>query len=184
MTKYGFAILGTAILGVSVAGSTMRAAPATPRADTPKTKPAMAASHTPELMTPDAQNKLVGYYCTACHDDEAKTGGLTLEHFDATRLDQNVETAEKMIHKLRLGMMPPPSVKDRPDPATVKAFVTALERLLALGRQWNAARAAGRPASARQYFERAPPYQREFARLGNALGVYECAPIEARWPTA
>src|SRR5438876_310444 len=127
MTKFSFAILGTALLGVSVLGGTMRAEPSTAGGAAPKAKPAMVASHVPETMTPDAQNKLVGYYCTACHDDEAKTGGLTLEHFDATHIDQNLPTAEKMIHKLRLGMMPPPAVKDRPDPATVKAFVTALE---------------------------------------------------------
>ena len=124
----------------------MRAAPA-PGSDTPKTKPAMAASHTAELMTPDAQNKLVGYYCTACHDDEAKTGGLTLEHFDATKIDQNLPTAEKMIHKLRLGMMPPPAVKDRPDAATVKAFVTALETRIDSA-------AAARPNPGRRTFQR------------------------------
>jgi len=87
----------------------------------------MAVSHAPEAMTAEAGNKLVSYYCTTCHDDEGKTGGLTLEHFDAARADQNAETAEKMIRKLRLGMMPPPSVKDRPDAATVAAFVTSLE---------------------------------------------------------
>src|SRR5436309_16122442 len=90
----------------------------------------MAVSHAPEAMTPEAQNKLVGYYCTACHDDDAKTGGLSLEHFDAARPGdnaQNAQTAEKMIRKLRLGMMPPPSVKDRPDAAAVNAFVTSLE---------------------------------------------------------
>src|SRR5438093_9073677 len=147
MTKFRFAILGSAFLGVSVAGVTMRAAPATPQADTPKAKPAMAASHTSEAMTPDAQNKLVGYYCTTCHDDEVKTGGLTLEHFDATRIEQNAQTAEKMIRKLRLGMMPPPSVKDRPDAAAVKAFVTALETKID-------AAAATRPNPGRRTFQR------------------------------
>jgi len=130
MTRFSFAIAGTALLGVSVAGGTMRAAPAAPGSEAPKAKPAMAVAHVSgntAAMTADEQNKLVGYYCTTCHDDDAKTGGLTLEHFDAAKLDQNLPTAEKMIHKLRLGMMPPPSVKDRPDPAMVKAFVTSLE---------------------------------------------------------
>ena len=35
------------------------------------------------IMSVAAQNKLVGYYCSTCHDDEAKTGGLTLQSFDA-----------------------------------------------------------------------------------------------------
>src|SRR5437870_6815997 len=133
MTKFSFAILGTVLLGLCLAGNTMLAArgPAAPiAAATPKAKPAMAVAHAADAMTPDAQNKLVGYYCTTCHDDDAKTGGLTLDHFDAARIEQNAPIAEKMIRKLRLGMMPPPSVKDRPDPATVRAFVTTLENKL------------------------------------------------------
>ncbi len=65
--------------------------------------------------------------CATCHDNDAKTGGLTLEDFDAATIDQHAEIAEKMIRKLRAGMMPPPTVKDRPDPATLAAFATALE---------------------------------------------------------
>lgn len=63
--------------------------------------------------------------------------------------------------------------------AAYRGFTDALARLLALGREWDAAHAAGDPALARAYFERAPVWQAEFARLGNALGVYECAPVEA-----
>jgi hypothetical protein len=64
--------------------------------------------------------------------------------------------------------------------AAYRGFTDALAQLLALGREWNAAHAAGDQSLARQYFERAPVWQRELARLGNALGVYECAPVEAR----
>jgi hypothetical protein len=63
---------------------------------------------------------------------------------------------------------------------TYRAFLGALEGLLALGSKWNAARAAEEPAKARAYFERAPVYQSEFASLGHALGAYECNPIASR----
>jgi hypothetical protein len=78
-------------------------------------------------MPVDAQNKLVSYYCSTCHDDEAKTGGLSLQNFDAAHIGQHVDVAEKMIRKLRTGMMPPPAAKERPDEATLQAFATALE---------------------------------------------------------
>ncbi|HWF83313.1 MAG TPA: DUF1592 domain-containing protein [Vicinamibacterales bacterium] len=89
--------------------------------------PPLAAAHAPATMSVEAQNKLVSYYCTSCHDDEGKTGGLTLEHFDAARAEQQAPIAEKMIRKLRAGMMPPPAVKERPDTATEQAFAEALE---------------------------------------------------------
>jgi hypothetical protein len=80
----------------------------------------------------------------------------------------------------RLRAIAPPSAQA----AAFGGFVTALERLLALGRQWNAATAAGRVASAHQYRQLGPPYQRQFADLSRALGIDECAPIEAQRPTA
>jgi hypothetical protein len=54
----------------------------------------------------------------------------------------------------------------------------ALEGLLALGRGRDAAAAAGDAGLAWQYYERAPAYRSAFARLGTALGIYECAPVE------
>src|SRR5262245_60699708 len=102
MIKSSLAILGLAIVGLCVAGNTIRAERVTPQQAAAKAKPVMMPAHAPEPMTADAQNKMVGYYCTTCHDDEVKTGGLTLEHFDAARIEENAQTAEKMIRKLRL----------------------------------------------------------------------------------
>ncbi|HEY2907322.1 MAG TPA: DUF1592 domain-containing protein, partial [Vicinamibacterales bacterium] len=73
------------------------------------------------------QNNLVARNCAVCHDDDAKTGGLSLEHFDAAKIEQNAAVAEKMIRKLRAGMMPPPAAPDRPDDATLKSFAESLE---------------------------------------------------------
>ena len=129
MPRLILGMAGAAVLGVVLAADGQQAAkrvhaqPAVPA-------PAMAVSHTPaatSAMSPDAMNKLVAYYCSSCHDDEGKSGGLSLEHFDATRLYENAEVTEKMIRKLRAGMMPPPAAKERPDAATATAFAASLE---------------------------------------------------------
>jgi cytochrome c553 len=93
------------------------------------TQPA-AASHAQGALSVDAQNELVSSSCSTCHDDEGKPGGLSLEHFDAAKIEQNAEVGEKMIKKLRAGMMPPPQVTDRPPVATLAAFATSLETTL------------------------------------------------------
>ena len=64
-----------------------------------------------------------------CHSERGKAGGLTLAGptgFNAATIEQHADLAEKMIRKLRAGMMPPPGAR-RPDAATLDAFVTALE---------------------------------------------------------
>jgi hypothetical protein len=84
------------------------------------------ASHSGATSSADAQTTLVKQYCTACHNDKVKTGGLTLAAFDAANAEDNTQVAEKVIRKLRAGMMPPAGVK-RPDEATLRTFVESLE---------------------------------------------------------
>ncbi len=69
--------------------------------------------------------------CTTCHNDRGKerAGNLTLASFDADRVGQDphlTETVEKMIRKLRAGMMPPAGMR-RPEPAQIAAMVEAFE---------------------------------------------------------
>jgi len=131
MRTFSLAVSGTVMaLGLSVAAAgspaaATRKSPAEPRLAVSHAVPAKPA--VAPLMAPEAQNKMVSYYCATCHDDDAKTGGLSLESFDANTIDQHADIAELMIHKLRAGMMPPPQAKERPDRATVTAFVSALE---------------------------------------------------------
>ena len=87
--------------------------------------PKPVASHAVPLPA-DAQTALVRQYCTACHSNQLKSGGLTLAGFDAAQAHKNGSITEKMIRKLRAGMMPPAGVK-RPDEATLQALALALE---------------------------------------------------------
>ena len=65
-------------------------------------------------------------YCTGCHNDRSKAGELTLAGWDVTRASAERELTEKMIHKLRAGMMPPSGAR-RPAPEQIAQLVTALE---------------------------------------------------------
>jgi hypothetical protein len=89
--------------------------------------PAPVASHASSaLATPQSQTALVKQYCTGCHSDRGQAGGLSLAAFDAAQVTNQVDVAEKMIRKLRAGMMPPAGAR-RPDEATVKGLAEALE---------------------------------------------------------
>jgi hypothetical protein len=69
---------------------------------------------------------LLDQYCVTCHSDGARQGDLSLEGIDLSRPSVHAETLEKVVRKLRAGLMPPPR-RPRPDESTVSAFVTDLE---------------------------------------------------------
>jgi hypothetical protein len=69
---------------------------------------------------------LVKTYCSTCHNDRTRSGELSLEHADLTNIAEHPELWEKVIRKVRAGMMPPAGMP-RPDAATFEAFVTRLE---------------------------------------------------------
>src|SRR5215470_17073327 len=68
-------------------------------------------------------------YCVGCHNEKAKTAGLMLDKSDVDRPGDNAETWEKVIRKLRGGMMPPSGAR-RPERAVGDAFVSSLEQKL------------------------------------------------------
>ena len=112
---------------LSLAAQTAPAPKAAPAA--PATKPAMAVAHkttTPAQTAAEQQPERVKQYCVTCHSERGKAGGLSLVNFDAAHPDQSADVAEKMIRKLRLGVMPPPGAR-RPEPAVLTQFVSSLE---------------------------------------------------------
>jgi hypothetical protein len=56
---------------------------------------------------------LLDRYCVDCHNDIDQTGELSLEGRSAARVDMEADIWEKVVHKLRIGMMPP---RDQPQP--------------------------------------------------------------------
>ena len=77
-------------------------------------------------MTAAAQAELVKQYCTSCHNDRSKAGELTLAGWNVARASADRELTEKMIHKLRAGMMPPSGAR-RPADGQLTQLVAALE---------------------------------------------------------
>ena len=81
-------------------------------------------------MPPAAERALVSEYCSYCHNDVEKTGGMTLTSLDLAHPEQNAELAEKVIRKLKTGLMPPAGVSYRPDREAAEAFFRTLETQL------------------------------------------------------
>ena len=147
-----FTVAGTGTLAAVFVALGLGLAAQTPAPKKPLPKPAMAVAHkaaaskvAPQPAAAPAPD-LTRQYCVGCHSEKGKAGGLSLVGFDATRADQNAEVAEKVIHKLRLGMMPPPGAR-RPDGAAVSQFAAALETKID-------AAAALRPNPGRRPFQR------------------------------
>src|SRR5687767_14654184 len=77
----------------------------------------------------EALTAVVKGTCGTCHSQTQKSGNLVLANFDVAAAASNAETSEKMIAKLRSGMMPPPGRK-RPGGDTLVALAETLERLV------------------------------------------------------
>ena len=73
---------------------------------------------------------VVNKYCVFCHNDKLKTGGLALDTISAHGVEQNPETWEKVLVKLRHRYMPPVGMP-RPDEPTYQAAVSSLTTSLA-----------------------------------------------------
>ena len=90
----------------------------------PRPVPARAAAAAP---APDAA--FLKQYCATCHNDRVKAGALSLAGLDVAAVDGHAEVWEKVVRKLRTGMMPPDGVP-KPVPAAREAFTSALEASL------------------------------------------------------
>jgi hypothetical protein len=69
---------------------------------------------------------LLDEYCTKCHNFEDYSGGLALEGVNPGNIHETPDVGEKVIKRLRAGMMPPVG-EPRPDIATMQALSAALE---------------------------------------------------------
>ncbi|HIM56955.1 MAG TPA: DUF1592 domain-containing protein [Candidatus Latescibacteria bacterium] len=90
--------------------------------------PAAATSDAPDIPH-EVLTGVVRQYCVRCHNDQALRGNLSLEAFEVEEVAERAETGEKMINKLRAGMMPPPGAR-RPSSDTLLALVETLEGII------------------------------------------------------
>jgi hypothetical protein len=68
-------------------------------------------------------------YCITCHNQRLKSGGLMLDTMDLTNVAAHAREWEKVVVKLRAGLMPP-SGMPRPDASVIDGFSSSLEAAL------------------------------------------------------
>jgi hypothetical protein len=69
---------------------------------------------TVSASTATTQRALLDQYCVTCHNDKLKTANLSLEKLDLATAGDHPELWEKVIRKLRAGVMPPPGIRRPP----------------------------------------------------------------------
>ena len=79
-----------------------------------------------QAPAPDAQLATIKDYCSGCHNDRAKTGGVSFEGITAASIAKDPEVFEKAVRKLRGRVMPPPGAK-QPEAKAVDSLVSWLE---------------------------------------------------------
>ena len=88
---------------------------------------ASPATASPPAAVPEAT--FVTQYCVGCHNTRARIGDLALDTVDVAQVGRDAETWEKVVKKIRTGMMPPSGAR-RPDRAALDAFASEMERRL------------------------------------------------------
>ena len=76
-----------------------------------------------------SERAVIDQYCVGCHNAKLKTANLLLDQLDLAHLGDHAEIGEKVVRKLRAGMMPPTGMP-RPDAATREALITWMENEL------------------------------------------------------
>ena len=72
------------------------------------------------------ERALLERYCVTCHNDQLRTAGFSLESLDLGNISADTEAWEKVVLKLRAGMMPPAG-RPRPDRETYDRLASFLE---------------------------------------------------------
>src|SRR5262245_10569518 len=75
---------------------------------------ARAPDRAPSPASSEQPRALLDRYCVTCHNDRLKTANLSLQGLDLTKAAEQAEVWEKVIRKLRAGVMPPPDVPRPP----------------------------------------------------------------------
>jgi len=90
-----------------------------------------AATSTVNAAGADAatQRAIVNQYCVTCHNARLKTAGLLLDQVDLEQLGSHPDIGEKIVRKLRAGLMPPTNNR-RPDATTMESLIRGMEATL------------------------------------------------------
>ena len=81
---------------------------------------AQQPTHTDPLSLADGEI-FVKQYCTSCHSNRLRRGGLVLEGLDLADVGADTQIWEKVVMKIRTGLMPPVGAR-RPDDSSYDGF--------------------------------------------------------------
>ena len=156
--RRAFEIAVPALVAVSVAGTAH--AQALGSAAAPQGLVAAEAPQAPAATA--AAQAVVDRTCSRCHNDRLRSGNLSLAGFDVERAVEQAAVAERMVRKLRAGLMPPAGVR-RPDESVLLGLAEELETRLD-------AAAVANPNPGRRGFQRLN--RAEYARsIRDLLGI-------------
>jgi mono/diheme cytochrome c family protein len=77
----------------------------------------------------ESHQSLLNEYCITCHNAQARTGDLALDEMDLTQVPQDGPIWERVVRKVRGGLMPPASAR-RPEEAALNGLASYLETTL------------------------------------------------------
>ena len=119
--------LGVLVASIGVVDSRSAIAPAQQPRDTPPGLRPVAPAPVPVSThkaapspastagaSAEQHRALLDHYCVACHNDRLKTANLSLQALDLTQVPERADLWEKVIRKLRAGVMPPPDLPRPP----------------------------------------------------------------------
>ena len=121
---FGAACGATMVVAASQSGFT--AADVTRAPDWARPVASHATTKTLPPMDPDT---IIQDYCVDCHNDVTKAGSQSFETFVMADTVKHADVAERMVRKLRAGMMPPPGTTP-PDAASLQGLIDGLESRL------------------------------------------------------
>ena len=108
LAAIGLAALAlTAALGFEARPSAQQTAP--------RVEAAQSSTPTGAVPAASSHRRTIDRYCVTCHNQKLKTAGLMLDEADVAHPGDGGEIWEKVVRKLRTGMMPPPNM---PQPST------------------------------------------------------------------
>ncbi|HYJ93079.1 MAG TPA: DUF1592 domain-containing protein, partial [Vicinamibacterales bacterium] len=104
---------------------------ARPSAQQPASQVKSAQSSSPiGAVSPASSHRgMLDRYCVTCHNQRLATAGLKLDEADVANPGEGAEIWEKVVRKLRTGMMPPPNVP-QPSMDDRRALLSWLETSL------------------------------------------------------
>jgi len=82
-----------------------------------------------QAPAPPQKPALLTQYCVSCHNQRLKTAGLMIDAMDVDRVAKDAAAWEKVVRKIRTGMMPPSGAR-RPGRAALDGFAEDLEARL------------------------------------------------------